>query len=285
MENRLYRVGMVIFSMVLFALLAGFFFVNTKVGRSYIVRNNAIRASQQLTAKKAKQNQQADTSFDPTKTHSIGVKQVLQAGNYSAKPIGRMSIPAVNTYNPLFKGFGTQGQNLSYGVCTVLPERALGKDNNYVLAGHYMGGYGPAVLDNIHEAHSGDHIYVTDMEHIYDYRVNKKYLALEPTQVSVEDNTPHTKLITLITCSDFNQAKYGFGKHRTVVQGVYQRTMPATQANLVKYGVSSEIIPTKQKQHYQNHRLSNLTLPQITASFAIIWVLVTAALVIKAWRK
>jgi len=63
----------------------------------------------------------------------------------------------------------TKTKTLEYGVVTCLPDRTMGGKNNYVLAGHYMGSYGPAVLDNLHLAKIGDLIYVTDLHHIYAY--------------------------------------------------------------------------------------------------------------------
>lgn len=285
MQGKIIRTIWITACMLLFAIAAGFLFINTQIGRSYIVRNNATRVSKALTAAEAQKNQKTSTSYDASKTRSVSAEQLLRASKYEAYPIGRMSIPVVNTHNPVFNGFGTQNQNLSFGVCTVIPDRKLGGDNNYVLAGHYMGNYGPAVLDNIHLLHNGDHIYVTDLQKIYDYKVTKLYLALKPTQVSVENNVGKQRMITLITCSDFNQAKYGFGKHRTVVQGRLQRTYPATENNLIRYELSSEIVKKTTQRRTSTTKLNNITFSEICAAFAIVWVLIWAWLLIRVWKR
>lgn len=285
MQEKIIKTIWISVCMLLSAIAAGFLFINTQIGRSYIVRNNATRIAKTLTATEAQKNQKASTSYDASKTRFVSAEQLLRASKYEAYPIGRMSIPVVNTHNPVFNGFGTQNQNLSFGVCTVIPNRKLGGDNNYVLAGHYMGNYGPAVLDNIHLLHNGDHIYVTNLQKIYDYKVAKLYLALKPTQVSVENNIGNQSMITLITCSDFNQTKYGLGKHRTVVQGRLQRVYPATENNLIRYELSSEIVKKTIHRRSGTTKLNNINFSEICAAFAIVWVLIWAWLLIRVWKR
>lgn len=220
-------------------------FVNTSYGHSLIVQDNAQRVSANLTPSKAEENRHIKTSYDARKTKSITAKELFRTSKLPASPIGRMSIPSVDTHNPLFEGFGSQQQNLSYGVCTVLPNRKMGDANNYVLAGHYMGNYGPSVLDNMHKMKLYEKIYVTDMQKIYAYEAEAKSYSIKPTQVEVENNHGKLKMITLITCSDFNVAKYGYGGHRTIVQGKLVDTYPATQENLSKYELSNQVINKK----------------------------------------
>ena len=269
---------------IVFAISAGFAFVNTELGRSYIVRNNATSVSRNLTAKQADKNNQEKASYDATKTRSITPKTLWAARKSPAKPIGRMSIPAVNIHNPVFKGFGLSNQNLSYGVATVLPDREMGLVNNYVLAGHYMGQYGPAILDNLHKTKKGDWVYVTNMHRIYAYRINHYQPAVDPHDVQVEDNQPGKRMITLITCSDFNIARYGYGKHRTIVQGELKAVYPATKENLARYELTDDVIPKHVRPAAKGSFLQNLTLHQIEAAFAIVWVLVIAAALNKVWR-
>ncbi|MEO5289297.1 class A sortase [Limosilactobacillus allomucosae] len=276
---------------IIFAIGAVMVFVNSGIGHSYIVRSNAEKASRNLTAKQAKKNAKKSTSYDVAKTKPVTAKTLFDASHYPALPIGRMSIPAVNIHNPVFKGFGTQGQNLSYGVCTVLPDRTLGSENNYVLAGHYMGNYGPAILDNLHLAKTGDVVYVTDMTQIYAYRIEELTLALDPHQVSVEDNIPGQSNITLITCSDFDVVKYGYGKHRTVAQGTLFAKYPATKANLIKYELANRNVSNNQPQpqhkttvsRIKNSPLQRCTLSQIIKIFAIIWVVSMIMLITIIW--
>lgn len=126
----------------------------------------------------AKQNTKQKKSYDASKTKSVSVSELWRAKQYPAYPICRMSIPEVNIHNLLFAGYGTSGQNLSFGVCTEVPGQQMGAVNNYVLARHYMGSYGSAVLDNLND---GDIICVTDMENIYLYKAVYKSFAIKPT--------------------------------------------------------------------------------------------------------
>lgn len=270
---------------IIFAIGAVILFVNSGIGRSYIVRSNANHAFKTLTVKQADRNRHLATSYDASKTRPVSAKQLFKAAKYPAQAIGRMSAPSVNIHNPIFKGFGLENQNLSSGVCTVLPDRTMGGLNNYVLAGHYMGQYGPAVLDNLHLMHRGDHVYLTDMHQIYAYSVNTIQPAVDPHDVQVEDNQPGQRTVTLITCSDFNIAKYGFGKHRTIVQGSLTHIYPANQRNLEKYELTN---PTKSQHARTNTKGSffkNLTLNQIVAGFAILWLLLMAYCLNKVWHE
>lgn len=168
--------------------------------------------------------------------------------NYPAYAIGRMSIPAADIHNPVFQGYGDHNQNLSYGVVTVVQGRTLGGVNNMVYAGHYMGGYGPAVLDNLHLTKAGDSIYVTDMHKIYEYTEKTMSYNITPKQIEVENNIPGKRSITLITCSDFNVSKYGYGQHRTVAMGELSHVYPATKKNLVKYELTDNDKQNKETQ-------------------------------------
>lgn len=216
----------------LFYLGVALIFFGSGFGSSYLFQQNAEKATSELTAKQATKNKKCKTNYDASKTESISASRILKSKQVKAYAIGRISIPAVNIHNPLFAGYGDQNQNLEYGVVTCLPDRTMGGKNNYVLAGHYMGSYGPAVLDNLHLAKIGDLIYVTDLHHIYAYETKSISFAVKPTQVEVENNVNDKSMITLITCSDFNTSKYGYGEHRTVVQGDLISKVKATKTNL-----------------------------------------------------
>ena len=217
----------------LFYLGVTLIFFGSGFGNSYVVQQNAQKANTTLTQKKADRNKKRKTNYDASKTKSVSAAEVLRAKQIKAYAIGRIAIPSVNIHNPLFAGYGDQNQNLEYGVVTCLPDRVMGGANNYVLAGHYMGSYGPAVLDNLHLSRPGDLIYITDLHHIYTYKIKTISFAIKPTQVEVENNMQDKSMITLITCSDFNTSKYGYGQHRTVVQGDLIAKNKATKHNLI----------------------------------------------------
>lgn len=281
----------VLFLGVLLAVGCVTIFVNTEVGHSYMVQQNTQDVSKNLTAQEADQNKKQKTHYDATKTKSISAKELWRAKKYPASPIGRMSIPEIDIHNPVFEGFGQYNQNLSYGVVTVLPDRKMGGANNYNLAGHYMGGYGSAVLDNLHYIRPGDKIYVTDMHKIYEYTDKNIAYDIKPTQVEVEQNHGKTKMVTLITCSDFNPKAYGYGQHRTIAQGVLTNEYPATKANLQKFELTDttkkstskkarkEVQPTTSQKIYSSFNLK--TIEHIALA---IWLLIMAAMLYSVWH-
>lgn len=281
-------------------------FVGSGVGHSYMVRQNAQYASKILTVKKADQNKKKKTSYDASKTKSITATEIWRSKQYPVNPIGRMSIPVVNIHNPLFEGFGSHNQNLSSGVVTVVPGRQLGAPNtNVVYAGHYMGNAGPAILDNLHFVKNGDSIYVTDMHRIYAYSVYYMSYSIKPKQVEVENNVKGQSIITLITCSDFNISKYGYGAHRTVVQGKLVGSVPATKSNLEQTELTDKdnqvsVTPTKTKKPKVDpvtkkvvyvrkaakpKVYQNVSFNQIACIFTVVWAIVLCIVLGHVWFR
>lgn len=232
LKSKIWDTVKILFLGALFYLGVTLIFFGSGFGSSYLLEQNAENAATGLTAKKADENKKRKTTYDASKTKSISAARILRSKQIKAYAIGRISIPAVNIHNPLFAGYGDRNQNLEYGVVTCVPGRVMGGANNYVLAGHYMGSHGPAVLDNLHLAKIGDMVYVTDLHHIYAYEIKSISFAVKPTQVEVENNINDQSMVTLITCSDFNTSKYGYGQHRTVVQGNLVSKIKASEANL-----------------------------------------------------
>lgn len=278
---------------VLIYLGVALIFFGSEWGHALVIKDNVARSSKGLTAIKADQNCKLHTNYDGTRTKSITAKELWRANKYPAYPSGRMSIPVIDIHNPLFEGFGEHYQNLSYGVCTAVKGRKMGADNNYVLAGHYMGGYGSAVLDNLHYVHTNDLIYLTDMHHIFVYKSTTKSYSVSPTNVNVEDNIDKKSIITLITCSDFNTNKYGFGQHRTIVQGKLVGKMKATKDNLIRYELADGNVQKKfysqnakiGKAKFVNKRVSlnkfgKINLRSVVYGFTLIWGLILLVLLV-----
>lgn len=298
LTNRIVRTLAVFGFGIVFYIGVALMFLGSGWGHSLIVSDNASNVStSKLTAKEAEKNAKKKTDYDASKTKSVSASELWKAKQYPAYSIGRMSVPAVNIHNPLFNGYGSAGQNLSYGVCTVLPDRQMGGINNYVLAGHYMGSYGSAVLDNLHYIKNGDLICVTDMKKIYLYKATYKSYAIKPTQVEVENNVQGKKTITLITCSDFNVSKYGYGQNRTVVQGVLAKTVKATKSNLLaceltdKAQKNNKVVALSNKgitsasKRVNEKWYQKITLKQVVAAFSSVWLVVISIMIFKIWRK
>lgn len=299
MHSKFFRVLLNLVIGLTFYAGVAMIFLGSGWGHSLIVADTASQISEKgLDAKTAKKNAKQKTSYDASKTKSVSASELWKAKQYPAYPIGRMSIPEVNIHNPLFAGYGSAGQNLSFGVCTVVQGRQMGAVNNYVLAGHYMGSYGSAVLDNLHYVENGDIICVTDMQNIYLYKATYKSYAVKPTQVEVENNVQGQRIITLITCSDFDISKYGFGQHRTVVQGVFVKKIKATKKNLITCEltdkdqkkttkptatvkkVTKASTPRVKEAWYQK-----LTLKEVVGTFTALWLVVLAISLIRVWKN
>ncbi|BDR61140.1 class A sortase [Lactobacillus xylocopicola] len=299
LKNKLRATTRVLLWATLFYLGVTLIFLGSSFGTSYLLQQNTEQASSGLTVNQVDANKRRKTSYDTSKTASISTSKILQAKRQKAYAIGRLAIPAVNIHNPLFAGYGDQNQNLAYGVVTCLPDRVMGGANNYVLAGHYMGAYGPAVLDNLHLAKRGDRIYVTDLHHIYAYQINRISFAIKPNQVEVENNVKEKSMITLITCSDFNTSKYGYGEHRTVVQGDLISQLKATKKKLQALELTAHpqttskqpqvTLPTKKAgrvrsaarpQFFQNTNL----ISKLIMGFTVIFLLLLCWRIVRIWR-
>lgn len=294
--RRVKAIAWIIILGVMFYAGATILFLNSEIGHSYIIRDNAERVTKHLTAKQAKINAKLKTSYDAAKTTSVTTTSLWKSRSYVAAPIGKMSIPIVNIHNPLFAGFGTHQQNLSYGVCTVVANRIMGGNNNYVLAGHYMGGYGPAVLDNLHYMKTGDKIYLTDLNKIYEYTTYYIQYDVKPSQIEFENNNGNSSIVTLITCSDFNVNRYGNGQHRTVVQGKLTGIYKATENALEQCELSDKVVQktvntrTDPKPKVYDVTkvvkkvVQNSSLKGITTIFTIIWTIVMLILIVRVFR-
>ncbi|WP_233553583.1 class A sortase [Lactobacillus sp. ESL0228] len=302
LKQRFLNSIIVLFLGMLFYLGITLVFFGSGIGNAYLIKNNSEKASSNLTAQKIRKNQQHKTTYDASKTESVSTVKLIKSQSQKAYSIGQVSIPAVNIHVPLFAGYGKNNQNLSYGVVTCLPNRSMGGNNNYVLAGHYMGSANAAVLDNLHLTKPGDLVYITDLRNIYLYRIKKISVEIKPNQIEVENNVRNKPMITLITCSDFNTSKYGYGANRTVAQGklVGQASASITNlriAELIKsknkaYSAKNKLILTNKKvihkscpraaaqpKFYQNQSFIKISI----ITFNIIFLIIISWLLIKIW--
>lgn len=90
---------------------------------------------------------------------------------------------------------GVANSALAVGAGTMKPDQKLGI-GNYALAAHYFEGrdvlFGP-----LYNATIGDSVYVTDLDKVYEYRINHKE-TIAATDVHVIDDTPGQTKLTLI---------------------------------------------------------------------------------------
>ncbi|KRK80084.1 class A sortase [Companilactobacillus nodensis] len=177
-----------------------------------------------LTVNKVKKNENKKGEFDFKKVKPLTASQVAKASmNNDAAVIGKMAVPSVKLYLPIVKGLSDN--SLSTGGGTMKEHEKMGQ-NNYALAGHYMTAKG-ALFSPLENAQIGDLAYITNMKHVYTYKVFYKKIV-PPTAVYLLDDEKGQKLLTLITCADG-------GTNRWAIQASLVSTMPANKSTLAVF--------------------------------------------------
>lgn len=165
-----------------------------------------------VTKETMAENQTAEVSYDFEAVTPPDTSQILLGDATGLPVIAGIAIPDVGINLPIFKGLGNT--EIAYGAGTMKPEQKLG-EGNYALASHHIFGTVGAseqLFSPLERAEAGMKIYVTDKENIYTYIV-RTVERVEPTRVEVVDDVPGKRLITLVTCTDFNETG------RIIVQG------------------------------------------------------------------
>lgn len=122
--------------------------------------------------------------------------------------IGEIVIPADHIYLPISKGISNL--NLALTAGTFRPDMKMGH-GNYALAGHNMANHSKILFSPLYDyAKPGQKIYITDLNHVYTYRMYERKI-IDPSRVDVVQNT-NRKIVTLVTCDET-------GAHRLMVRG------------------------------------------------------------------
>lgn len=129
--------------------------------------------------------------------------------------VGVISMPSIDMTLPITNG--VSNQNLALSAGTLRPDVKMGQ-GNYALAGHNMSNLGPKTLFSplYYKGKVGQMIYVTDLKHVYEYRVTQKQFVSK-YRTDLVQNTKE-KMITLITCD-------ATGANRLMVRGTYVKKM------------------------------------------------------------
>lgn len=171
-----------------------------------------------VTAQELEENREKPAIYDVEQVDSISDVNVLSAqidllkgSSEGFNLTGYVAVPSVGINLPIFNGF--YNNHLFFGAGTGKPNQVLGK-GNYVLASHYSD-RADLLFTPLEHASINDSIYVTDKNHIYEYKIIDKLRVSEHRGDLMEDVEDET-LITLITCSDIH------GNARIVVRGEFQ---------------------------------------------------------------
>ncbi|HEY4398914.1 MAG TPA: class A sortase [Lactobacillaceae bacterium] len=183
---------------------------NKSIGH-FLIASNGIKISKsQFEHNNKSKNHNAN--FDWNKTAPLSSTDIVKARLTSPSYIGLISIPDLNVMLPISPG--TSNESLSLGAGTLFPNQKMGADN-YSLASHFVqGSNNKALLFSpiYYHGKAGQKIYLTDLENVYEYKATL-VKVIKASDVSVTDNVPGKKLITLITCD------YTADRGRVLMQG------------------------------------------------------------------
>lgn len=113
------------------------------------------------------------------------------------KPNAIISIPSIGIKLPVF--YNMTDAEMDTGVCTPIPERQLGQNNNFVLAGHHLENQ-KLLFGRLTNIKQGAIVIITDSQHhTYKYQIDQTK-TVDETDTSVMNNTQNATL-TLFTCA------------------------------------------------------------------------------------
>jgi sortase A len=174
-----------------------------------------------VSRKTIQQNKQKKGDYDFSNVKSLDLKTVAQArlNKQKINVIGEISIPAIKMNLPIAKG--VTNLTLALAAGTMRDDMVMGK-GNYALAGHNMHTKNILFTPLYRKSKVGQKIYLTDLKHVYQYKIYKRTF-IAATRVDVVNDTPNRNIITLITCD-------AHGKNRLLVRGKLQKTMKFNDA-------------------------------------------------------
>lgn len=208
------RVGWLLLVLVSLALI-----FNQQI-KYYLVGSYRPTITKTLVQKnQQKQVNQKDFDFSQTKDLNFQSVAKARANKQAVNIIGEISIPAIKMTIPI--ATGVSNTTLALAAGTMRPDQQMGQ-GNYALAGHNMA-HGSKILFSplYYHAKVGQKVYLTDMKHVYTYRIYERKFILA-TRVDVVNDTPE-KILTLITCD-------ATGANRLMVRAKYEGKVAFDQA-------------------------------------------------------
>lgn len=208
-------------------LLVGLLLLFNKPIRNTLIAWNSNKYQvQNVTKDTLQKNKEAESSFDFSAVQAISTDSVLKAQMETQKlpVIGGIAIPDVGINLPIFKGLGNT--ELLYGAGTMKENQVMGGDNNYSLASHHifgLAGSSQMLFSPLERAKVGMAIYITDKDMIYHYEINSVQ-TVTPDRIDVINDTPGSKEITLVTCTDVEATE------RIVVKGLLKEEISFNKA-------------------------------------------------------
>lgn len=180
--------------------------------KNYLVNSYTPKVSQSTVQK----NKNKSANYDFSKVKSLDFQTVAKARMNKQKVhvIGVIAIPSIKMSIPIAKGVSNEVLALAAG--TMREDMSMG-EGNYALAGHHMRNKKILFSPLYEKAKVGQKIYVSDMKHVYQYKLTQRKF-IKATRVDVVNDTPTKKIITLITCD-------ATGTNRLMIRGNLTKVM------------------------------------------------------------
>ena len=202
--------------------LVGLWFVVQPHIRNHTLHNIVTQTNQtianELTPEKIEENKTANVTYNYDDVRPVTYDEVMaaQQNPQNIYSLGEIVVPSVGIH--LNIGAGTSNYTMMVGAGTLRPDTEFGK-GNVVLASHFMGDYSDLLFSPLKRVSIGDDVYLSDMQHVYHYKITD-YRVVSPDHTEVVEQTTEPT-ITLITCDDLDAV------NRVVVKGRLVNTYDA----------------------------------------------------------
>ncbi|GAA3603679.1 class A sortase [Secundilactobacillus similis] len=173
-----------------------------------------------VTAKSVAANEKKSADFNFKNAKSLNFTTVAKARMNAQKVhvIGQILVPKAKIHLPIAKGVANETLALVAG--TMRADQKMGS-GNYPLAGHHMVRKDILFSPLYWKTKVGNTIYLTNMKHVYRYKVYKRQF-IAATRVDVVNQT-RSNIITLVTCD-------ATGAGRLMIRGKLVQTMKYADA-------------------------------------------------------
>ncbi|MGX9930334.1 class A sortase [Virgibacillus salarius] len=184
-----------VFIIILFTLIGITFFVSPYL-KEYVMNKKInkvvaeIKKSDSETLKDNREKKQKEEEIIDLPSEYDVLKNI----NYTGNPVAYLFIPSTELELPIFST--VNNNNLLMGAGEMKEYDDLGK-GNYALAGHRMKEKG-LLFHDVARLSIHDVIYVTDLDKVYKYVINRVRKVDEKDYFIIDDNGKDE--ITLITC-------------------------------------------------------------------------------------
>jgi sortase A len=181
--------------------------VQVERNNEHILPNTEISEQSKIVAISEIGNTQPTGLVEPsvsTSVYSLSNKKPAQDHIHSPQPIGRIMIPKIDLAAPIAEG--VESQVLRYAVGHIKGSPPLGAVGNSALAGHRSSTYGE-FFNRLDEVKVGDIVKIETLRQDFIYKVND-IKVVEPTDLSVLNDTSPKSMLTLITCTPKNSSRY-----------------------------------------------------------------------------